>query len=332
LETTKSTSELVAEIDGYITGLHLTAGDSVTAGDILCYLSDSPLTGPQKSKRSTKSPGKSNLNQADQESLPAGLRISQPALTLARQHELDLNRLPIDTFITERYIQKLVGEPLPAITSSGEFDSTKVIIYGGGGHGKTLIELIRILGDMHIYGIIDDGLIVGASVLGCPVLGAEEVLAKVYQEGVRLAVNAVGGIGNIQSRVDVFQRLAGTGFRFPILIHPSAIVESSAFLSPGTQVFTHAYIGSESHIGFGTIINTNAVISHDCIIDDYTNISPGALLAGGVKIGERTLVGMGVTINLGVTVGPGVRIGNSATVKADVPPGYIIRAGSIWPE
>jgi acetyltransferase-like isoleucine patch superfamily enzyme len=74
------------------------------------------------------------------------------------------------------------------------------------------------------------------------------------------------------------------------------------------------------------------VISHDCEIGDYANISPGALLAGDVTIGERTLIGMGVTINLGVTIGAGVRIGNGATVKEDVPTGYIVRAGSIWPE
>ena len=333
LETTKSTSELVAEIDGYITGLHLTAGDTVTAGDILCHLSDSPQATWRKSKRSIMSSRDESIpNHVDLELLPAGLRITQPALALARKHKLDLNRLPTDTFITESYVQKLVEGPLSSITSPGEFDPTRIIIYGGGGHGKSLIDMIRSLGDLQIHGIIDDGLMVGASILGCPVLGGEDVLSMVYQQGIRLAVNAVGGIGNIQSRVDVFKRLAGFGFNFPILIHPSAVVESSAFLSPGNQVFPHAYIGSETRLGFGTIINTNAVISHDCIVGDYANISPGALLAGGVKIGERTLVGMGVTINLGVTVGPGVRIGNSATVKDDIPPGYIIRAGSIWPE
>jgi sugar O-acyltransferase (sialic acid O-acetyltransferase NeuD family) len=218
---------------------------------------------------------------------------------------------------------------LYSYNQSGEFDRPGLLSWRWW-TGKSLIDMIRSL-RLQIR-IIDDGLIVGALVLGCPVLGGEEVLSKVYQQGIRLAVNAVGGIGNIQSRVDVFQRLSGFGFHFPILIHPSAVVESSALLSQGTQVFPHAYIGSETRLGFGTIINTNAVISHDCIVGDYANISPGALLAGGVKIGERTLVGMGVTINLGVSVGSGVRIGNGATVKEDIPSGYIIRAGSIWPE
>jgi sugar O-acyltransferase (sialic acid O-acetyltransferase NeuD family) len=333
LETTKSTSELVSESDGYITGLQYTTGDTVSAGDIFCHLSDSPQVAPQEIKKSTHSPGQaSQFDHEDQGVLPSGLRISQPALTLARQHNLDLNRLPTNAFITESYIRKLIQGSLPLTVSPGEFDPTKIIIYGGGGHGKTLIEMIRSLGYLQIQGIIDDGLMKGTSILDVPVLGGEDVLSNVYQQGIRLAVNAVGGIGNIQSRVDVFLRLAGSGFQFPILIHPSAVVESSAYLSPGIQAFSHAYIGSDTHLGFGTIINTNAVISHDCSIGDYTNISPGALIAGGVQIGDRCLIGMGVTINLGVTVGPGARIVNSTTIKADVPPGHIIRAGTIWPE
>ena len=333
LETTKSTSELVAEIDGYITGLHVALGDTVMAGDILCHLADNTQPIPEEFKRSLRSSGnESILSHIDQEALPAGLRITQSALAAARLYDLDLNRLPTDTFITSSYIQKLVEAPSSSLPSPDEFDPTKIIIYGGGGHSKSLIEMVRTLGELRIHGIIDDKLNVGESVMGCPVLGGEEVLSNVFQQGIHQAINAVGGIGNIQSRVNVFQLLGRLGFHFPMLIHPSAVVESSALLSPGTQVFPHAYIGSETRIGFGTIINTGAVISHDCLVGDYANISPGALLAGGVKIGERTLVGMGVTINLGVSVGPGVRIGNSATVKADIPAGYIIRAGMIWPE
>jgi serine acetyltransferase len=41
---------------------------------------------------------------------------------------------------------------------------------------------------------------------------------------------------------------------------------------------------------------------------------------------------MGATVNLGVVIGDGARVGNSAVVKKDVPPGGIVRAGSIWPE
>jgi sugar O-acyltransferase (sialic acid O-acetyltransferase NeuD family) len=153
-----------------------------------------------------------------------------------------------------------------------------------------------------------------------------------YSQGVRLAINAVGGIGDLTIRVQVFQKLARAGFTFPAVLHPTAFVESSSSISAGVQVFPHSYVGSDARIGFGCIINTNAVVSHDCILDDYANISPGALLAGEVRIGNRVLVGMGATINLRVQVGAGARIGNGATVKEDVPEKGIVRAGASWPD
>ena len=126
--------------------------------------------------------------------------------------------------------------------------------------------------------------------------------------------------------------MAEAGFSCPAVVHPSAVVERSAILSPGVQVFPHCYVGSDVRVGFGSIVNTGAILSHDCQLGVFTNIAPGAILAGGVEIGESTLVGMGATINLLVKVGPSARIGNGATVKSDVPASGVVRAGGIWPD
>jgi sugar O-acyltransferase (sialic acid O-acetyltransferase NeuD family) len=205
-----------------------------------------------------------------------------------------------------------------------------VIIYGGGGHGKTLIELLWALHTYRVVGIIDDGLPPETEILGVKVLGDGSRLPELYRQGIRLAVNAVGGIGNLSIRISVFNRLSEAGFACPAVIHPTAWVENSAHLSTGAQVFAHAYIGSDARVGFGCIINTGAVVSHDCRLGDYSNISPGAILAGEVKIGTGSLIGMGATVNLQVAIGAGARIGNNATVKEDVPERGVVRAGSIW--
>lgn len=216
-------------------------------------------------------------------------------------------------------------------TSDQPLDRAALVIYGGGGHGKALIDLIRAIGGYDIVGIIDDGLKPGVEVMGVSVLGGAEQLGALTQKGIRQAVNAVGGIGDMSSRIQVFDRLSALGFEYPNLIHPSAWVEPGAGVGAGVQVFPHAYIGSEAQIGLGVIVNTGAVVSHDCVLKDYANIAPGALLAGNVTVGEGVLVGMGVTINLNVAIGPGAKIGNSAVIKADVPQGQVVRAGSVWP-
>ena len=323
LETTKSAADLIAEGAGYVTGLVFSQGQTVRAGELLCYLAPEPGWQPPASAE----PAPPAADQA-----PANLRITQPALALARQHNLDLTNLPPGELITEKHIRRLLEQPTgELLLPSSPLHPDGIVIYGGGGHGKALIDLLRSLGTYPILGILDDRLTPGTLIMGVPVLGGAAALAELARRGVKLAVNAVGGIGNIQTRIKVFKQLADAGFTCPALVHPRATVEASAHMSAGVQVFPHAYIGSEAQVGFGVIVNTGAIVSHDCVLGDYTNLSPGAILAGEVKIGPAVLVGMGVTVNLQVSIGANARIGNSAVLKSDLPAGGIVRAGTVWP-
>lgn len=226
-----------------------------------------------------------------------------------------------------------VSQPGPRIIFPGSlaFDPTALIIFGGGGHGKTVIDLVRAMGTYRIVGVIDDGLPPGSEVLGAPVLGGAKELDEWHNRGVRLAVNAVGGIGNVAVRLKVFEILTKAGFICPTIVHPSAVIERSAVLDAGVQVLAGAYIGSAARVGFGTVINAGAIISHDCVLGKVVNLSPGATLAGNVRIEDHAQIGMRATVNLQVTVGAAARLGNGCTVKADVPPGGRVWAGTIWP-
>lgn len=317
LETTKAATDIESENSGYILGIQEKPGSSISVGDLFAYLSDDPnWNPPEKSK------------QKEESELPAELRITKPALELAQLHNIDLDSLPKGQMVTKSSILDLVSES----SQASEFDPSAIIVYGGGGHGKSVIDLLRVIDVYKIKGIIDDGIQAGLEIMGVPVLGGKEKLAGLYKAGVRLAVNAVGGIGNISNRINVFNLLDQAGFTCPSIVHPTALVEPSAELSDGSQIFPFAYVGSESKIGFGNIINTRAVISHDCNLDSYVNIAPGAILAGAVTIGTGTLIGMGVTVNLNVEIGENCRVGNSSTVKTNLPSGKIVRAGGIWPE
>lgn len=327
LETTKSTAEVAAEADGFVARLQADQGQIVNAGDIFCYLAETEDWQPpavDTSPEKEPPPADAAAKASSPGSLPAGLRITQPALALAQQAGVDLSRLPAGPLVTEKMVRQLAG----VAETTGP---PALLIYGGGGHGKALIDLLRTLGAYHLAGIVDDGFTVGDTVMGLPVLGGREVLASLHAQGVRLAVNAVGGIGSVGARIKVFQALVQAGFTCPAVVHPTATVEPSASLSEGVQVFPHAYVGSESRIGFGAIVNTGAIVSHECVLGEYVNISPGAMLAGRVQVGAGALIGMGVTVNLQVQVGAGARVGNSATVKADVPPNGIVRAGAVYP-
>lgn len=320
LETTKSTFELLAEHKGYVAGLSAKEGQMLLAGQTLLFIASAKDWQPPKTEKSSSA------------GVPQGLRITQPALLLAQKRNIDLTSLPTGPIITEEF---LANYQLPSTDkfsvpeSAGQPNS--VIVYGGGGHGKAVIDLLRAAGGYSLVGVIDDGRQPGETVLDAAVIGGSAALPAVRQAGCKLALNAVGGIGAMGTRIAVFERLQAAGFELPALVHPRAVVEPSAQLAAGVHIFPHAYVGSDARLGAGVIVNTAAIVSHDCVLADYANLAPGSILAGGVRVGRGTLIGMGVTVNLGVSIGAMARIGNSATVKADVPDSGVVRAGAVWP-
>ncbi|MBN2256864.1 MAG: acetyltransferase [Anaerolineaceae bacterium] len=216
--------------------------------------------------------------------------------------------------------------------NGADYDPKLVIIYGGGGHAKQIIELLRSSHALELIGILDDDKTAGSELMGVTILGDSDLLYKLSMRGIRQAVNGIGGITNPNQRKVAFDHLQAAGFTCPPIVHPTAFVEPSARMREGAQVFAQVYVGSECEIGFGCLINYGAILSHDCIMGERVNVSPGAMLAGGVRVGEGARIGMGVTINIGLTIGSGALVGNGATVKADVPAGMVVHAGAIWPE
>jgi acetyltransferase EpsM len=322
LETTKAAADVESPEAGFIRML-AAEGDTLAVGDVLALIAESPDE-PVPGRRTAEPTITGEVG-------PADLRITKPARELAVQLGMDLGSLPTDRLVTEAVVRQFAG--MSAASSSvihRPATSAEIVIYGGGGHAKAVLEMAQAIGVFRIAGIVDDNIAVGTQVLGVPVLGGREVLGGLVDQGVRMAANGVGGIIDIGIRVRLFELLEELGFGLPILIHPRATVERSAEVGDGTQVFANAYVGSSAVLRPKCMVNTGAIVSHDCVICSYSHIAPGALLAGHVHVGERSLVGMGVTTAIGITVGSGVRVGNGAILYADVPDRTIIPAGKVW--
>ena len=326
IETTKSTGEIASEGAGYFVGLRFQQGDTLKAGEVLGYIGESPESNdPSLSPWAAESPSeKANAT-------PAGLRITAPARELALESGLDLETLPHGPLVTRHIVESLLAPQVTLTAADIPSGENRLVIYGAGGHGRSLAALIQPSGKYNLIGFLDDGVKPGEEILGLKVLGGREELKTLAEDGVMLAVNGVGGIGDLPSRLAVFDLLSKAGFYTPTVIHPTAFLEDSAELTDGVQVFPFAYVGTQVKVGYGFIINTGAIVSHDCRLSPYVNLSPGATLAGGVKINEGALIGMRATVNLKVHVGARALIGNGATVKADVPEGGVVPAGTIWP-
>lgn len=183
-----------------------------------------------------------------------------------------------------------------------------VILIGGGGHAKVVMDIVRACGD-HVLGVLDDGLAVGTMVQDVPVLGAT---ADTKQFDNALFLIAVG---NNEAR----KRLAAElDVDWYTAIHPSAIVSEKASVGEGSVVMPRAVINAGACVERHCIINTAAVVEHDNHIADYAHVSCGAVLTGTVRVGETALVGAGAIVKNNVQICDGCVVGAGAVVTKDL--------------
>ena len=318
LETTKAAADINSPESGFLHIL-VKGGDILSVGDRIAIIADTPDEGIEDTR-----------DRQHPTTAAGQLRITNPARALADSLGVELTSLPTDRLVTEEVIRQMASTKEKLKIELPATGKPYIVIFGGGGHAKAIMDMVKQIGEYNIVGLIDDTIPAGTMVLGNPILGTRTILPALFGQGVKLAANGVGGILDISVRVRIYKLLSDSGFTFPALIHPRATIEPSARIGSGVQVFANAYIGSEAVLQPMCMVNTNAVVSHDCEIGSYTHIAPGALLAGHVLIGERTLLGMGVTTAIGVKVGSGVRIGNGAIILADITDNTIIQAGRYW--
>jgi|SRR3989338_1307293 len=172
----------------------------------------------------------------------------------------------------------------------------KIILVGGGGHCKVVMDAIESSGEFNIYGITDPSLPMGTSVLNRKVLGGDDILPELFRKGIKHAFIGVGSIGNCDIRKKIYNNLKDIGFRLPSIIHPKAIVSKHVEIGEGSFIAAGAVINAGTKIGKNAIINTSSSIDHDCEIGDFVHVAPGAILSGGVKVGGNTHIGVGAKV------------------------------------
>ena len=321
LETSRATIDVEADRDGFVGALRVGLGDNVAAGTLICEVFDE-----------MPEPGDEAAAEVDA-ATDRARRATKRAERLAQELGVDLVAIPGTGFITEAAVRAAASAAAPGVGDAVRraIHDDALVLVGGGGHGRTLIELVRAGDRFDVVGIVDDGIAAGTEVLGVPVIGTTAQLPALAEAGLRWAVNAIGAVARMSLRGEISERIAAAGLRGPVLIEPTASVARSAELADGVQVHAQATVSALASVGRNTIVNTGAVVSHDCRIGAESHIAPGALLAGEVTVGDGVLVGMGATAPVGVTIGDAAIVGSGATLRGDVPARQIVPAGSVFP-
>ena len=194
----------------------------------------------------------------------------------------------------------------------------KIILIGGGGHCKVVIESILSQKHYSIAGIIDLQKKAGKKTLGVPVIGEDSELSSFFKKGIRNCFIALGSAGKPGLRIKLYGLGKKIGFKFPNIIHPAANLSAFAILGEGNYVGPLAVINAGARLGNNCIINTASIVEHDCLISDFVHLAPAVALSGGVSVGAGTHVGIGSVVIQNVKIGKNSIIGAGSIVTGDI--------------
>lgn len=191
----------------------------------------------------------------------------------------------------------------------------KIFVYGSGGHGKVVADIL-LSANYTLTGFIDDSpLAEKTKVLDFPILGNSKWL---YNESKKSNIALALGIGNNQIRKVIAEKCISWGIELITAIHPKSIVSRFAKVGLGTVVMASAVINPNAEIGLGTIINSGAIVEHDVIVGNYAHLSPNATMGGGASLGDLSHLGLGAIVLPLIKVGSKTIVGAGAVVVKDI--------------
>lgn len=190
-----------------------------------------------------------------------------------------------------------------------------LILLGGGGHCKSVIEVAESAG-YKILGVLDMPEEVGKQVLDYKVIGTDDDIPQ-YVDKAEFVIT-VGFIKNPAIRIKLYNKVKEAGGKLATVIASTARVSKYATIDEGTVVMHQAVVNAGANIGINSIINTFANIEHDAQIGDQCHISTGAMVNGDCKVGDRCFIGSQSVLANGIEIGDDIIVGAGSFVRKNI--------------
>ena len=191
-----------------------------------------------------------------------------------------------------------------------------LILIGGGGHCKSVIEVAESAG-YEIKGILGMPDEVGKEVLpGHKVIGTDDEIPQ-YVEECDFIIT-VGFIKNPALRIKLYNKVKAAGGRLATIIASTAHVSKYAELGEGTVIMHHAFVNAGAKIGDNCIINTFVNIEHDAEVGNQCHISTGTMVNGECKIGENCFIGSQSVCANCIEIASDIIVGAGSVVRKSI--------------
>lgn len=191
-------------------------------------------------------------------------------------------------------------------------EQKNLILVGGGGHCKSVIEVAESAG-YNILGILDMPEDVGKQVLDYKVIGTDDDI-PLYVDKAEFVIT-VGFIKNPATRIKLYKKVKEAGGKLATIIASTARVSKYSTIGEGTVVMHQALVNAGAHIGANCIINTFCNIEHDAQIGDQCHISTGTMVNGDCKVGKRVFIGSHSVLSNGINIGDDIIVGVGSIVR-----------------
>ena len=204
----------------------------------------------------------------------------------------------------------------------------KLVLIGGGGHCKSILDSAMNSKKYSGFAITEKKGSSQYDILTPYVVGDDDQLPFLFQNGFKNAIISVGSIKSTETRRRLSQVAEKIGYTLDTVLDPSAVISMFTTIGKGCFVGKRVIINASATIGDNVIINSGAIIEHDCWVGDFSHVSVGAVLCGGVTINNDVFIGANATIIQGIEVGARSIIGAGSIVLCDVPEDSVVYG--IW--
>ncbi|MBH5317301.1 acetyltransferase [Paenibacillus sp. GSMTC-2017] len=192
-----------------------------------------------------------------------------------------------------------------------------IVVFGAGGHAKTVIDVIEKQGLYRIIGLLDSNRSAHDVVYDYNILGDESWLS-LHSDAIDGAIVAIGDNWTRSCIVSKLKAFVPT-LSFITAIHPSAELARGSRVGVGSVVMAGAVINSDATVDEHCILYPHTSIDHDSRVGSFVSFAPQSVTGGNVSINDYTAIAIGATIAHGITIGEHSVIGAGATVLTNIP-------------
>lgn len=197
----------------------------------------------------------------------------------------------------------------------------KISIFGAGGFGREVKMLIEQINsekkEWEFIGFWDDDENLDTHINDSPLLGGMKQLNEFSGNELYL----VCAVAEPNTKEQIINKISNTNIKFPILIHPNAIIGNGKYVSigEGSIITAGNIITTNIKIGKHVILNLSCTVGHDTIIEDFSSFMPTVNISGEVHIKKNVYVGTGAKIINLLEIGENTTIGAGAVVAKSLP-------------